>query len=263
MPAERLSTPRVVLITRPLGAAADSLRAATEAAGYTVYHQPLLELQGITSLSAAQRDRLLELHRYQHIIFISANAVHFGMAWIEAFWPQLPVGLCWYAMGDATAARLQYFGVNALTPGQKMSTEGLLAHAALQNIQGQRVLIVKGEGGRDTLTQQLTLRGAVVEELACYRRSLPDLPPGELAQRLRRWAIEVILISSGEGLVNLQLLLRRAETSKLKHVGLVVPSQRVARLALDAGFDQVTTADNASDAAMLRALHGPSQGTGD
>ena len=103
----------------------------------------------------------------------------------------------------------------------------------------------------------------MVEELACYRRSLPDLPPGELAQRLRRWAIEVILISSGEGLVNLQLLLRRAETSKLKHVGLVVPSQRVARLALDAGFDQVTTADNASDAARLRALHGPSQGTGD
>ena len=34
----------------------------------------------------------------------------------------------------------------------------------------------------------------------------------------------------------------------------VVPSERVARLARDAGFDQVVTAENATDTAMLRAL---------
>jgi uroporphyrinogen-III synthase len=86
---------------------------------------------------------------------------------------------------------------------------------------------------------------------------------GELARRLAHWSIDVILISSGEGLANLQLLLSPAETSKLKHTGLVVPSKRVARLAQDAGFDQVVIAENASDVAMLRALGEWSPGTGD
>jgi uroporphyrinogen-III synthase len=263
MPADNLPHWRRVLVTRPAGEAADTLCAAVQAAGFAVYSQPLLELHRLPSLPPAQRRLVLELDRYQHIIFISANAVHFGMALVEEFWPQLPVGLNWYAIGATTAASLERFGITALTPGSVMSSEGLLTLAALQDVKDQHILIVKGEGGRDTLARELTKRGAVVEELACYRRSLPDLPQGELAERLERWGIEVILISSGEGLANLQLLLHRTETSKLKHMGLIVPSQRVARLALDAGFDQVVTAENASDAAMLRALEESPPGTGD
>jgi uroporphyrinogen-III synthase len=263
MPAEDLPHWKRVLVTRPAGEAADTLCSAVQAAGFAVYSQPLLELHRLPSLPPVRRRMVLELDRYQHIIFISANAVHFGMALVEEFWPQLPVGLNWYAIGATTAARLEHFGITALTPGSVMSSEGLLSHAVLQDVKDQHVLIVKGEGGRDALVRELTQRGAVVDELACYRRSLPDLPHGELAERLQRWGIEVILISSGEGLANLQLLLSRTETSKLKHMGLIVPSQRVARLALDAGFDQVVTAENASDAAMLRALEESPPGTGD
>ena len=263
MPAEGLAHWKRVLVTRPAGEAADTLCAAVQEAGFLVHSQPLLELHRLQSLAPERRRMVLALDRYQHIIFISANAVHFGMALVEEFWPQLPVGLNWYAIGTTTASRLESFGIAALTPGSVMSSEGLLAHAALQNVKDQHVLIVKGEGGRDALVRELSRRGAVVDELACYRRSAPDLPPGELAVRLARWGIDVILISSGEGLANLQLLLSRAETTKLKHMGLIVPSQRVARLALEAGFDQVITAENASDAAMLRALEESPQGTGD
>src|SRR5262245_17617389 len=116
-----------VLVTRPAGEAADTLCAAVQAAGHEVYHQPLMELHGLPHISAAQRQLLLGLDRYQHVVFISTNAVSFGMALVEDFWPQLPVGLHWYAVGAATGASLAPFGIKAITPGTNMSSEGLLA----------------------------------------------------------------------------------------------------------------------------------------
>ena len=242
-----------VLVTRPAGQAA-ALCKAVNAAGYTAHSQPLLQLQALPEMPAAQRQLVLDLERYQHIVFISGNAVHFGVACIEDYWPQLPVGLNWYAIGEATANLLKCFGVDPVTPGAAMTSEGLLALPQLRTVADQRVLIVKGEGGRSTLREELVRRGATVDELACYRRSCPDLPCGELAAMLRRWRIGVVLISSGEGLANLQLLLSPSETTKFRDVSLIVPSERVARMARDAGFDQVVAAENASDVAMLRAL---------
>lgn len=245
---------RGVLVTRPFGEAADALCASLEAAGYKAHSQPLLELTGLPQLPAAQRHMLLDLDHYQHIIFISANAVRFGMAVVNDQWPQLPVGINWYAVGAATARGLERFGIHAVTPGSNMSSEGLLALAYLRNVEGQRVLIIKGEGGRHTLRTELLHRGALVDELACYRRGVPDLPTGVLAARVTEWQIDVILLSSGEGLENLLLLISPAETTKLKAIGLIVPSDRVAVMAREAGFDQIVIAENASDAAMLRAL---------
>jgi uroporphyrinogen-III synthase len=243
-----------VLVTRPSGEAADQLCAALQTAGYKVFHQPLIELHGLSHPGPEQRQHLLDLDRYQHVIFISGNAVRFGMRWVEDFWPQLPEGLQWYAVGAATAAALERFGIRVSTPGNNMSSEGLLAIPSLQTVRGERVLVVKGEGGRDTLRQALISRGAAVDELACYRRSVPGLPDGELAARLDRWAVDVILVSSGEGLGNLPLLLSPAESTKLKAVGMIVPSLRVATMAREAGFSHIITADNASDAAMIAAL---------
>lgn len=242
-----------VLVTRPAGEASDSLCAAVTALGYEAVSQPLLELHGLPEVSPAQRQILLDLDRYQHVIFISTNAVRFGLAQIENYWPQLPVGLNWYAIGGATRALLERFGIAAIT-ADKMTSEALLATAQLQNVRGQRVLIVKGEGGREVLQQELARRDASVDVLACYRRQRTQLPAGKLADSIVQKRIGTVLISSGEGLANFEVLLRPAETTKFRHLSIIVPSDRVARMARVAGFDQVVTAENASDAAMLRAL---------
>lgn len=263
MRARNTKAVRSVLVTRPAGEAADRLCAAVKAAGYEVYSQPLLELAGLGQLAAAERHMLLDLDHFQHIIFISGNAVRFGMELVNDHWPQLPVGINWYAVGAATAHSLERFHIQAITPGKTMSSEGLLALPYLLNVQGQRVLIIKGEGGRDTLRTELMRRGALVDELACYRRTLPDLPAGQLAAQITQQVIDVIMLSSGEGLANLLLLLSPAETTKLKAVGLIVPSERVADMARGAGFEQIVIAENASDVAMLRALQEWRPSTGD
>ena len=250
-----------VLVTRPAGQAC-ALCDALRGAGYAAYSQPLLELQAVPQLSPPQRQLLLGLDSYQHIIFISGNAVSFGMPCIENYWPQLPVAVNWYAIGQATADSLKKFGIQAITPGAVMTSEGLLAVASLQKVADQRILIVKGEGGRGTLRQELQQRGARVDELACYRRCCPDLARGNLAAKLSRWHIDTLMISSGEGLANLQTLLSAVERTKFSGISLIVPSERVARMAREAGFEQVVTARNASDVAMLQALQerNPSSG---
>lgn len=240
-------------MTRPEGQAGPLLALLGEA-GYRPVHQPLLILEPLPALTPAERQCLLDLDRYQHVIFISANAVRFGMDRIEDFWPQLPAGIHWYAIGETTAALLAGYGVTPITPGEAMSSEGLLAVPELGSVAGQRVLIVKGEGGRATLRQTLSGRGASVDELACYRRRCPKIAPGALAAMLRAARVDVVMLSSGEGLQNLLTLLSREETTKFRHICLVVPSTRVAGMAREAGFERVCTAANASDAAMLAAL---------
>jgi uroporphyrinogen-III synthase len=242
-----------ILVTRPAGQAAD-LCAGVAAAGHTAHHLPLLEVQPLARPSATQRQQLLDLDLYQHIIFVSGNAVRWGMQWIESFWPQLPVGINWYAVGEGTARQLAEFGIAALVPDGAMTSEGLLALPPLREVADQRVLIIKGEGGRQALAAELGARGARVDELACYRRSAPQLAPGELAGCLVRWRIALVMISSGEGLANLLALLSPAETSKFVDITVLVPSPRVAELARKAGFRRVMIADNASDSAMLSAL---------
>ena len=242
-----------ILVTRPAGQAQD-LCAAVRAMGLTVHCLPMLQVLPLAELAPEQRQQVLDLDQYQHLIFISANAVQHGMACIESCWPQLPVGLHWYAVGSGTARLLSSYGVSVHTPGAAMTSEGLLALPQLQQVQGERVLVVKGEGGRQTLAAELSSRGARVDELACYRRAAPELAPQTLSLKLTQWAIDVVMISSGEGLGNMLALLSPAETTKFRYITFLVPSPRVAEMARSAGFEQVIVAENASDSAMLRAL---------
>lgn len=244
-----------VLVTRPSGQAT-TLCDALSARGYEAFSQPLLELRGLPELSPEAQGHINSLGNYQHLIFISGNAVRFGMEKILALWPQIPDATQVYAIGDSTAGLLGEYGLKAISAAGAMTSESLLSLPQLslpklQSVDRQNVLIVKGVGGRSTLKEVLSERGAVVDEMACYQRVCPVLAPGELAKKLANWQIELILISSGEGLCNMLTLLSPAETINLYRVSVIVPSRRVARMAEEAGFTRVYTAENASNAAML------------
>ena len=69
-----------VLVTRPAGQAA-GLCAGLEARGYHPLSQPMLELVPLDSLQE-QQQCIVDLNQYQHIIFVSGNAVDFALPWI-------------------------------------------------------------------------------------------------------------------------------------------------------------------------------------
>lgn len=242
-----------VLVTRPEGQAAP-LCERLRCDGWTVAALPLLTLEAVEPLPASQRQLVLDLDLYQHVIFTSTNAVRFGMAAVANYWPQLPLGVHWYAVGAGTARALRKHGIEAETPGHDMTSEGLLRLPGLNDPGGQRVLLVKGEGGRNVLAETLGYRGARVDALRCYRRGPPDWPAGTLLETLEMHDIRVLLISSGEGLANLLALPGLAESSKLDNMTLVLPSARVAEAAAAAGLRHCVVAGNASDEAMFEAL---------
>lgn len=245
MPAE----PRA-LVTRPAGQA-DALIDGLRLRGFAVLHLPMLAIEALGPLPARQRQHLLDLDHYGHLIFISSNAARFGVACIDDFWPQYPVGLQCWAVGDSTAQVLRRAGLSVQFPEHDMSSEGLLALPGLRDISGEKVLIVKGEGGRDTLARTLTERGALVHTLNCYRR-VPAVLDGQYCRaQLGREPVNLILISSGEGLSNLTRLLQPEEHTNLAHTAMIVPSARVEEQARDIGWRSVRRADNASDPCML------------
>lgn len=236
-------------VTRP-DQQADRLIELLQNAGATVTHLPLLAIEPLP-LTAASRALLLELDRYQAVIFISSNAARLGAEAIFDFWPQLPEGIDWLAVGAATQTTLAQFDIAARTPDQGSDSEALLAMNALsaEQIEGKAILIVRGEGGRETLREQLQARGAKVDYLELYRRICP---PATI-EKIRSWnqpLPDLIVASSGEGISHLRAALAGI-TLKLLDCPLLLPSTRLAQLARELGYRQPLVAENASDAALL------------
>jgi hypothetical protein len=65
----------------------------------------------------------------------------------------------------------------------RSDSEHLLQALDLARLAGRRVLVVRGEGGRELMPDALRRAGATVETVAAYRRAVPALTP-ELAARL-------------------------------------------------------------------------------
>ena len=140
-------------------------------------------------------------------------------------------------------------GVTAELPLESASAEQLLRLPHLQRVHGQRVLIVRGLGGLVLLADTLHERGAAVQLLEVYERV-----PLAAADLRGHWAPpDCIAVSSGGGL---QALIAAADALAvpLRTLPVLVPSKRVAALALELGVARVIVCAGAGDAAVLAAL---------
>ncbi|MEX3582081.1 MAG: fused uroporphyrinogen-III synthase HemD/membrane protein HemX [Burkholderia sp.] len=120
------------------------------------------------------------------------------------------------------------------------------APAANGLLAGKSVLIVRGEGGRDWLSNRLREAGAEVDLVTAYRRIVPELSIGtwERVRALLAGEPHAWLVTSSEVLRNLRELvdehLTGAERDALRHAPLVAPHPRIADTARAMGFDTIT-----------------------
>lgn len=255
--APRLAGLRV-LVTRPAHQA-DALCTRLASLGAEAIRFPTLSIRPTVDTDPGYQNLkncFLDLDRYRAVIFISANAAQLGYDWIDQYWPQLPVNTLWLAVGAATGRTLQQLGLPVTSAEGAMNSEALLALPQLQQLDNDRVLICRGHSGRELLEQDLQQRGAKVDYAELYHREIPVYSQPEIESIIYKSAPSVILVSSGEALINLVSLSRAAhgESSTLTDTPLVVPSQRVATLALQHHFNHIGIAANATDAAMTDAL---------
>jgi uroporphyrinogen-III synthase len=244
-------TGKTIWLTRPEGQGAE-LRAALEALGAEVKLLPLLLIKPLPP-SPADRQKLIDLDRYDLVFFVSTNAATFGLDAIAQWWPQYPVGIRNFAVGPGTAAVLTKHGLEVSYPAERMSSEALLALPALQNIAGKRALIVRGAGGREIIAESLRARGAAVDYAELYERALPSHAPAALQELVASMPFTSVVVSSAEALANLKTLCAGV-SSQWTHLPLVVSSPRLAEHAAALGFQLTRTIEGASDAAIIQGL---------
>lgn len=244
---------RRILVTRPAAQAAAWCQ-RLQAAGADTDCIPMLAIEPVTDESRCQaiKQQILDFDQIDHAIFVSRNAVQFGFEWLDNYWPQLPIGPSYYAIGAATARALEGCGVHCESAGDAMDSEALLALPALQQPRHEKVLIFRGCGGRPLIGETLHQRGAEVRYCELYHRALPAAAATELAAYHQQ--PDAIAVHSGETLQNLAHCIDATGRTSLREALLVCPSARVAELGKELGFSRVIAATNAGDDAMLAAL---------
>jgi uroporphyrinogen-III synthase len=256
-----------VIITRPR-AQAGPLAARIAATGRAVETLPLLEIAPLAD-PAPLRAVLAGLAGYAMVAFVSPNAIDAAFAHI-ARWPD---GVTLAVLGEGSRAALAAHGItpaNAtiVSPADTAhsDSEHLLQTLDLAALRGRRVLIVRGEQGRELMADGLRAAGADVTVVAAYRRAVPALTP-DLAATLRRllgqpndW-----IITSSEalrGLVDLLEQLERQDSAgadpakyvvMMQQQHLIIPHARIAETANNLGFTRLTLTGS-GDERLLAAL---------
>lgn len=252
--------PGPVVITRPL-AQAQPLAERVAALGLPVEVLPLLEIAPLPD-SAPLQAVLARLDTFDLVAFVSPNAIDAAFRHIPAW----PAGVAVAVVGEGSKLALAAHGVTDGTARIHMpddsahsDTEHLLAAMDLQALSGARVLIVRGESGRELMGDAFRAAGADVTVVAAYRRKVPALTAA-LAQRLQALLAgpATWLITSSEALRGLVALVRQLPgadelVAKLQHQELIVPHARIAETATSLGFHSITQTAS-GDERLLAAL---------
>jgi len=250
---------RPVVITRPLAQAVPLAR-QVRAIGREAVVFPLLEILPLpdqSRLLAAMQD----LGSYAMVAFVSPNAIDAAFRHVKTWPPQVALAV----VGEGSRAALAQHGLTAdnatiFSPADRERTDSqtLLEVLDLEALRGKRVLIIRGETGRELLADALRNEHVAVEQVAAYRRAAPSLDDA------KRDELQRLLDASGDWIITsseaLRFLLQMvkdvsgdAGVVKMQQQHLVVPHVRIAETAQALGFIHVTQTAS-GDEPLLAAL---------
>jgi uroporphyrinogen-III synthase len=228
---------RNIVVTRPVGQATH-LADALIALGAKPILFPVLAIFDVEDPAPLQ-DAAIRLDQFDWACFVSPNAVEKSLTSILArrAWP---AGLRAATVGRSSELALAKFGIkDVVAPQGRFDSEALLELPELQDMAGRRVLIFRGDGGRELLGDTLRERGATVEYVACYRRDKPDLDPAPLIKLWNENRLDAVTVTSSEGLRNLVDMIGKLGQTWLKKTPLFVPHSRIAAVARALGCHEV------------------------
>lgn len=243
---------RGILITRPAHQAGN-LAALIRAAGGQPVIFPALEILDPVD-PRPLLDAIARLESYDLVIFISPNAVMRTMERMAGR-RDWPASVRVAAVGSGGVGELGRHGIRGvIAPQRSFDSEHLLEMPQLQAVRGQRVLILRGDGGRELLGDALTARGARVDRVACYRRARPQADPAPLLRAWTQGGVQAAVVTSGEGLRNLFVMLGEPGESLLRQTPLLVSHPRIAAVARGFGCREVIEAGAGDDGLMQTLL---------
>ncbi|MBM3117665.1 uroporphyrinogen-III synthase [Jeongeupia naejangsanensis] len=227
---------RRIWVTRPQ-AQAGTLATLIEAQGGIAVRQPLLDIIPPAD-PAPFATALAALDGFDLVVFVSPTALDLTFAQLGRDWPAtVPVAV----VGPGSAARaLELGATTVISPPLQHDSEGLLREAAMHDLAGRRVLLVRGESGRDVLPEALAARGATLTMVSAYRRRPPDLDDAGLT-RLLDAGIDAAVISSSEAAGVLFTLAGGAARERLQSLLYFAPHPRIVAALHAHGAARVET----------------------
>lgn len=230
-----------LIVTRPAAQAADWVQQLA-AFGLQAQALPLLGIEPVHD-PAPLRAAWHALPSCKLVVFVSPNAVqHFFAVAPASAWPRAVLA---GSTGPGTTQALRQAGVpvgqivEPAAEAAQFDTEALWSRLQSMAWSAQRVLVVRGENGRDWLADVLRGHGAQVDFIAAYRRTPPRLDAAGhalLADACSHPAQHLWLFSSSEAVGCLHALAPAADWSQ----GRALASHpRIAQAARELGFGWV------------------------
>lgn len=242
---------RHIVVTRPAGQAAHLAATLVDLGAHPVLF-PVLAIEDLADPTPVL-DAAIRLDDYDWAMFVSPNAVVKALDVILARrkWPD---AVRVATVGHSSELALEQRGIrNVTAPQARFDSEALLALPEFADVAGQRVVIFRGDGGRDLFGDTLKERGARVDYVTCYRRAKPALDPAPLLKLWTEGRLDAITVTSSEGLRNLFDMIGKLGQSWLKKTPTFVPHPRIAEQAHSLGLTRIVTTGPA-DAGLIAGL---------
>jgi uroporphyrinogen-III synthase len=243
-----------VLVTRP-EQQAEALCGAIENLGGKAIRFPVIEITQSRNQQAA-KTILDTIPQYDIGIFISRNAVDWTMKLLDEK-ISIMDKLTLIAIGAATAKTLKQVSSAQVVTNSGANSEALLELDALSTdvIHGKKIIIFRGEGGRESLATTLRERGAKVDYVEVYSRDCPEYSRDVIDELWSSNSPDVVIVTSNNGLENLFSLLNEDQRNLLFSKQLIVMGERMLDLSIDLGFTRPPIlAEENSDEGILKAI---------
>lgn len=240
---------RCIVTTRPAGQA-EGLARALQGLGAEVLNFPVIQIEAADPAPL----HALNLADFDLAFFVSPNAVAqaFKIRPPEEWPPALLVA----TVGPASARALAVQGyASVISPQSGFDSESVLVlpEFSAEAVLGKRVLLLRGEGGRDLLANTLRERGATVAQVSCYRRVCAPLDPAPLLARFARGELAALVFSASEGLRFFLEITGEAGREMLRVLPCFAPHPRICA-ALQAAGAPAPVLTDAGDAGIAAGL---------
>jgi uroporphyrinogen-III synthase len=244
-----------LLITRPvMPASRTAQRVAALGATPFVFPATIIEPPSDGASLSVALETLADCYG---AIFVSPSAAEMALAPLGAAPRTLPATLRVFAPGPGTAEELTLRGVARVEmPETSFDSEGLLALPSLQAgaVKGKRIVIFRGNDGRELMREELARRGATVDAVTAYHRRAPKTPATGLLELLRSGRVTALSAMSSDAISHLVPLVPAADrTTLLFALPVYASHDRIAATARSAGFRNVIETE-AGDAGLIAAL---------
>ncbi|MBU3551516.1 uroporphyrinogen-III synthase [Polynucleobacter sp. MWH-Berg-3C6] len=264
-----------IIVTRPSGQGRQLIEMLTNAIEQSgVAKRSLPEIVSLPLLTIVPK---ADDHLADHIataltdtdlaIFVSPNAIECVMRLLERDWQEfskkiIPVGV----MGGSSKLALQNHGIGeeknptpVIIPqnNEQWDSEGLWQElqALGWDWSKKKVIIFKGEGGRDWLADTLTKAGATVDAISTYTRVPLDLDnPAWHAIHEMDFSKSLWLLTSSEAVRYLGQAVKDQFPQGLQNASALCSHHNIADAAEKIGFGEVFTTDPGDEALIKASL---------